>query len=426
MKRYLSAFAAVIFVLAGPARAEGFIHADHQKIVDGEGNPILLRGIGLGGWLVQEGYMLGLSNLGAEHVIRKRISDIVGTRNADRFYRSWRDSAVTKADIDAMSAWGFNSVRVPLHWSLFMSNIPADGDQRKIRWKTDGFRRIDALVGWLKANGMVAILDLHATPGGQGNDLAISDRDPRRPSLWGSAANRAATIALWTKIAGRYRAEPTIAGYDLLNEPNWGFQDSKDVHGCKDTANRPLRDLYGRIIRAIRRVDKNHMLIIEGNCWGSNFAGLLPVADRNTALSFHKYWTPTTEESIASFLELRKRYDMPLWVGESGENNNDWYTRAVRLYEGNDIGWSWWPLKKIGANNPLEIPDNADYRALASYLRGNGPRPTARAAFAGLMKLAASSRFGNNISHPDVVDALLRAPHASAPVPLEESKSPSP
>src|SRR5262245_31162717 len=54
-----AALAALVltFIPLREVRAEGFVHADHQQIVDGNGKPLLLRGIGLGGWMVQEGYM---------------------------------------------------------------------------------------------------------------------------------------------------------------------------------------------------------------------------------------------------------------------------------------------------------------------------------------------------------------------------------
>lgn len=368
--------------------------------------------------MVQEGYMMGLSNLKAQHVIRSRISQIIGKEKTETFYQSWRDNAVTRADIDAMAKWGFNSVRLPMHWNLFIKDTPDKTATSQIIWNEEGFRRVDALIAWLKANDMVLILDLHAAPGGQGHDIAISDRDPHKPSLWDSPEDQRKMIALWSEIARRYKNEPAIAGYDLLNEPNWGFQDKEDKGDCRETGNEPLRDLYERTIRAIRTIDTNHMLIIEGNCWGGNYAGLLPVADRNTTLSFHKYWTPTTQESIEPFLRLREQYDMPLWNGESGENTNDWFARAVALQEKNGIGWAWWPLKKIGPGNPLEIKAGADYRRLSAYLRGEGKKPPAKVAFTALMQLAADSRFDRNLYHQDVIDALLGTSHRDQKMPL--------
>jgi len=278
----------------------------------------------------------------------------------------------------------------------------------------------DSLISWCKSRGMYVFLDLHAAPGGQGNDLNISDRDPSKPSLWQSEAAKKKTIALWTKLASRYANEPAVGGYDILNEPNWGFEDTvNDLNGTKEQKNIPLRQLLIAITRAIRSVDQKHLVIIEGNGWGNNYKGVVPPWDGNMVLSFHKYWTPTTQESIEPFLRLREQYDMPLWNGESGENNNGWYARAVALQEKNGIGWAWWPLKKIGAGNPLEIEAGAGYRRLSAYLRGEGEKPPAKAAFAALMQLAADSRFDRNVHHRDVVDALLGTLHRDKTMPLQ-------
>ncbi|NWM39872.1 glycosyl hydrolase family 5, partial [Escherichia coli] len=86
------------------------------RIVNEEGEPVILRGMGLGGWVLQEGYMLQLGELGQQHVIRARIADLIGEEKTEAFYRAWRANYTTKADIDAMGRWGFNSVRIPLHY----------------------------------------------------------------------------------------------------------------------------------------------------------------------------------------------------------------------------------------------------------------------------------------------------------------------
>ncbi|MBO9547535.1 cellulase family glycosylhydrolase, partial [Caulobacter sp.] len=171
-------------------------------------------------------------------------------------------------------------------------------------------------------------------------------------------------------------------------------------HGCKEEGNAPLKQLYSDIAAAIRQVDKRHMLIIEGNCWGNNYAGLLPFADGNTTLSFHKYWNNNDEAAIAPYLKLRETYNMPLWLGESGENSNVWFRDAIRLVEDHGIGWAFWPLKKIGFNNPYEIVPNPGWAKLVAYWTGNGPRPSADEAYATLMQLARHDiRHENNIVH---------------------------
>lgn len=101
------------------------------------------------------------------------------------------------------------------------------------------------------------------------------------------------------------------------------------------------------ITKAICSVDKKYMIIIEGNGWGNNYNGILPQWDNNLVLSFHKYWNYNDQASLAKMTKIRDQHNVPIWLGETGENSNVWYTQAVRLYEANYIGWAWWPLKKI-------------------------------------------------------------------------------
>jgi len=405
------------------AGAKDFLRAKGTHIVDASDKPVLLRGMGLGGWMLQEGYMLELPDFGTQQVIHARISDLIGPEKADEFQTAWLDNHTTKADIDAMAAWGFNSVRLPMHYALYTLPVdrePVAGGQT---WLEDGFRRTDQLLGWVKANDMYLVLDLHAAPGGQGNDINISDRDPAKPSLWDSPANQEKMIALWRKLAERYRDEPYIAAYDILNEPNWGFEDRGDRNGCAETKNAALRDLLVRTTAAIRAVDQRHAIVIEGNCWGNNYRGVFDGGkwDDNLVASFHKYWNVTTRDSIADILALRDTYDVPLWLGETGENSNDWFARTVALAEGEGIGWAWWPLKKIRYNNPLQIVPNQGYTKLLAYWHGEGAKPAAKDAEAALMQFARHDvRYENNVFHKDVVDALFRAPHSDRSVPFRE------
>ena len=185
--------------------------------------------------------MLKLGDLGQQHVIHRRLADLVGQDAVDEFERAWLDHHMTKADMDALGRWGFNSVRLPMHHALFLDPAAPAGTDR---WNEDGFRRVDRLLDWAAANRMWVILDLHAAPGGQGTDLAISDRDPNQPSLWDSAENQRRTVALWREIARRYAGNPWVGGYDILNEPNWDFDGPGGGHGCNDKNNRPIAALY--------------------------------------------------------------------------------------------------------------------------------------------------------------------------------------
>jgi len=425
MKTLLATAASLALLSAMPAQAEGYLHAKDKRIVDEAGRPVILRGMGLGGWMLQEGYMLRLGELGRgqEHVIRAETAKLVGPEREAAIHQAWLDNHTTKADIDAMAAMGFNSVRLPMHYGLLTLAADQEPVPGQDTWKEDGFKRIDDLLAWTKANGMYLILDLHAAPGGQGNDLPIADRDPAKPSLWQSPENRRKTIALWGKLAARYKDEPAIGAYDLINEPNWDFDGPGGDHGCKDEKQTALWDFYKELTAAVREIDQRHMIILEGNCWGNNYKGMPTAWDSNLALSFHKYWNVNDEASIATVLKLREAAGLPLWLGESGENSNAWFRDAIALVEKHEIGWAFWPLKKIGFNQPLEVTPNPGYAKLVDYWTKKGPKPTADEAYAALMTLASKDvRFENNIRHDDVVDAMLRQPHDDATRPFKDHR----
>lgn len=399
---------------------QGFLKTRGQNIVDEKGNNILLRGMGLGGWMLQEGYMLGIDNEGQQYKIRERINEFIGPEETQKFYNTWLQKHTTRADIVAMKAWGFNSVRLPIHYNLYTLPIEAEPVPGKDTWLEQGFAMTDSLLAWCKANEMYLILDLHAAPGGQGNDFNISDRNPDLPSLWDSAENQRKTVALWKKLAQRYENESWVAAYDLINEPNWGFEDPvNDKNGLKEQKNEVLKKVLVNITEAIREVDQKHMLIIEGNGWGNNYQGMLPPWDDNMVLSFHKYWNYNDQDAIKSLLEHREKYNVPVWLGETGENSNVWFNEAISLLERNNIGWCWWPLKKLGFNNPLEIKSNPAYQQVVQYWNKKGPKPAAAVATEGFKFLLENLEMKKNTVHRDVIDAMFRQVTTTATKPFK-------
>lgn len=403
-------FFILFFSYVHTPHAQGFLRADGKRIVNERGENVLLRGMGLGGWMLQEGYMLRVNKDGQQHRLRERIDSLLGPKGTQEFYDAWLANHTRKIDVDSMKAWGFNSIRLPMHYNLYTLPVekePVTGGQT---WLQKGFALTDSLLAWCKAAKIYLILDLHATPGGQGNDVNISDRDASKPSLWESEADKQKMIALWRKLAERYAAEPWIGGYDIINEPNWGFADPADRNGLKEKINGPLKKLMEDVTKAIREVDKKHIIIIEGNGWGNNYNGILPPWDNNMVLSFHKYWNKNDQASVQHIVQAREQYNIPVWLGETGENSNVWFSEAVRLLEANNIGWSWWPLKKMGFNNPLEIKTNDNYDRVLNYWSGKGEKPSAGSTYTGLKELANSTKLENTIFHKDVVDALFRQP----------------
>ncbi len=387
---------------------QGFLHTDGQKIVDAQGNNVLLRGLGLGGWMVQEGYMLQTASFaGPQHVIKQKITELIGKENTEAFYEAYLANGITKRDIDSLKAWGFNSVRLPMHYNLYTPPIEEEKNG-EITWLEKGFAMTDDLLEWCADNEMYLVLDLHAAPGGQGHDANISDYDATKPSLWESEANKQKMIAFWEKMAERYKDHPWMGGYDIVNEPNWNFE-GENPNGCDEKNNAPLRQLMVDITTAIRKIDTNHIIYIEGNCWGNNYNGIFPLWDDNMVISFHKYWNFNTTESIQQVLDYREKYNAPIWLGESGENSNVWFKDALTLMESHNIGWAFWPMKKVdniaGVTSVTKTPE---YETLLDYWQNGGGKPTVAFAQKTLMQLAENYKMENVTVKPDVIDAMFR------------------
>ena len=409
-KLFTTAMLISLLCYFNPVQSQGFLKRDNKKIVKGNGEEILLRGIGIGGWMLQEPYMLGVSATNQKD-IRKKIEALIGTAYTDTFYAAWRKNFVQKRDIDSLAKWGFNSIRLVMHYNLFTLPIEKEPIAGKQTWLTEGFALVDSVLAWCAANHIYVILDLHAAPGGQGKDAAISDYDASLPSLWESELNKAKTVALWRKLAERYKNAEWIGGYDLINEPNWDFENSGNQNGCNCNQNKPLADLYKRLIDTIRQVDPNHLIIVEGNCWGNNYNGMQSIFsyDANLAVSFHKYWSYNNIGSIQGMLNIRNTYNVPIWCGESGENSNVWFTEAIKLFESNNIGWSWWTLKKVRSlSGTMSIEPDDNYTRLLNYWKNGGTKPDTAFTRNTLMNLAEKVKLENCIINYPVLDAMFR------------------
>ncbi len=431
-RRFHTVFALILTAIAcsfsHTSIGQGYLKASGKKIIDGSGSEVMLRGMGLGGWMLQEGYMLETGDFaGTQHEIRTRIQGLVGEKGMKLFYNNWLANHVTRADIDTLAKWGFNSVRPALHYNLFTLPIEEEPVGGRQTWIEKGFAMVDSLVAWCAANKMYVILDLHAAPGGQGRDNNISDRDPNKPSLWENQANRTKTIELWKRLAERYADNPWVGGYDILNETNWDFENSGNANGCACQQNAPLLDLFQKIITAIRSKDSRHLIFIEGNCWSGNFNGLssLTTFDRNIAFSFHRYWNRNDKGTIQEKLDFRDKYNVPLWMGESGENSNHWFADAITLLEQNDIGWSWWPEKKINSIvGPMTVIKTPGYEQLLRYWRNGGTKPDSAFAMNALLQIAENLKIANCVIHPDVPDAMFRQQVTNETKPFADNRVP--
>jgi hypothetical protein len=79
--------------------------------------------------------------------------------------------------------------------------------------------------------------------------------------------------------------------------------------------------------------------------------------------------------AIQEFLDFRDKYNVPVWMGESGENKDEWITSFRTLLEANNIGWCFWPYKRMDATScvvSINLP--AEWDTIVAF--AEGPRTT--------------------------------------------------
>ena len=113
--------AALLLVLPDGLSAQQLptLRAQGPEIVDAQGKAVLLRGCNVGGWLLQENYIIKTNTLSSQGQIKRGLLRTMP--EAEKFYEQYRASFVTKADIDFIAAQGFNCVRLPFYYDLFLT-----------------------------------------------------------------------------------------------------------------------------------------------------------------------------------------------------------------------------------------------------------------------------------------------------------------
>ena len=375
-----------------------FLHTHGHDIVDGDGNKVLLRGIGLGNWLLPEGYMWKFGPDGDRpRKIEKMVRDLIGKEKAAEFWQQFRRNYITENDIKRIAELGFNSVRPALNARLFLT----EGDSAQ--FIEDGFILIDNLVRWCRKYGIYVIIDMHGAPGGQ-TGANIDDSIEDQPGLFMDIRNQDRLVDLWVKIAKRYSDEPTVIAYNLLNEPLPRRTGAADKYGHL------VEPLYKRITTAIREVDTNHMITLEGIDWSNDWSIFSQPFDDNVFYQFHYYcWNrPDNLNDISKFLSHREKLNTPVWVGETGEKGNTIYWATTQYFEANNIGWSFWPWKKMDTKNtPYSIKRPENWEKIVDYSHGK-EKPSSEIAQSAFNELIENIKLSNCVYFPDVVNSIFR------------------
>lgn len=390
-----------------------------NQIVDTQGKPVMLRGVCVGGWMNMEEFINGYP--GSEHGTRAAVAKVLGAELGEYFFDRMLDHFFAEEDVVFLKSLGVTVVRLPLNYRHF------ERDMEPFTYLEKGFDRLEQAIRWCEKHGIYVILDMHAVQGWQNTDWHC-DNSTRHSLFWTHRHFQDRWVALWEEIARRYRGRTVIAGYNVMNEPvnnapygrfREDYQTDWDL----------LNHIYRRVVDAIRRIDPEHIIFLEGDYFSSRFDGLEPPFAPNLVYSSHNYTGftfgpgkyPREGADLAAqrrmFLEhsgtkFCQRHNVPLWVGEFGATYNgpaDEKPDRLRALDDQltvfaefDAHWTMWTYKDIHVMGWVQLdPQSAYLRAISSTLAakkalmtdfwmGWVPHPPARQKVNELAKLVES------------------------------------
>ena len=407
-------------VLQLKLNAQEALRTDGKIIVSTSNHKVLLKGVNLGQWLLMEGFMSGSYGDMAQVDMKRKLYDNDFTRQEiESLFAKYRKGFITKADIDYIASIGFNCVRLPLHYELFLTASQreerldviysngskkaqeygdykeklgnwAETNQLAVSDSIEGFQIIDQLIYWCRSNNLYIILDMHAIPGTIGTTRNITDQLLTPLDFFKDENNQKALYNIWDKISERYKDDNTIAMYDLINEPHQKIDGSAVSYSSSQM--HQLRNAYNQMINKIRTNGDRTLILLQGDSYGNDYyqsgVSLYPSDFDNPAnlvYNFHRYRASNSlsdkgaKGNINSFgnaIEFRDDHNVPLFVGETGLDPN--YSRLKGNYEALDslgIGWTLWSFKHHTDDQtnrcPFDIPESNPWDDLSSWKDGS-------------------------------------------------------
>lgn len=350
----------------------------HFVQVDGEqfkvnGQNIVFRGFGLGTWMNLEHFMIGFP--GTDTMIKKAFGEVYGAERSKQFFDRFLMEFVDEQDFELLKSLGVNALRLPFNYKYFID------DQNPSVVKQEGFKYLDHVISLCEKYEIYAILDLHTVPGGQNPDWHC-DTACGLPLFWSYAALRDTVVNLWANIAEHYRGNPWVAAYDIVNEPSL----------VTDAV--VFNEFYDEVVRAIRKVDADHIIFVEGNKFTTDFSMVEPIEDPQVAYTFH-YYPFVDEPQVLSpsmskadrkrilndcFLKLvriRDKYKRPVWCGELGlvldQQGIDFQVEFIEdmlgLCEEHDVSWTLWTYKDTACMGLVYPKEDMPWRKLAAEIK---------------------------------------------------------
>lgn len=379
-----------------------FVRVEGADLITPDGEKLFIKGTNLGNWLNPEGYMFGFQKTNSGRFINEMFCQLVGPDFTAEFWKAFKDNYVTRKDIEFIASTGANTIRLPFHYKLF-----TDEDYMGLTGQQDGFARVDSVVNWCRDNNLYVILDMHDAPGGQTGDNI--DDSYGYPWLFESETSQQLMCDIWRKIADYYKNEPVILGYDLMNEPIAPYFENMEELNAK------LEPLYKRVVKAIREVDNNHIVMIGGAQWNGNFRPFKDSKfDDKLMYTCHRYGGAPTKEAIMNFIHFRDSVNLPMYMGEIGHNTDEWQAAFCQTMQENNIGYTFWPYKKKDRSCFMGIkePENWDKviefseASRTTYKEIREARPNQELMRKVMMDFIENSKCENNVPQVGYIESL--------------------
>ena len=375
------------------------LQVKNGKIVDGHGQPVQWRGTCTGGWLHLENFINGYP--GAEHAVKRAMREAHGADKADLIFGEMRDHFVTDADLAFLKSLGSTVVRLPMNYRTF------EDDARPFELIEEGFAQLERAVAMCARHGLYAILDLHAVQGWQNTDWH-SDNASRNTLFWQHPHFQDRFVHLWTELARRFRGNPAVAAYNIMNEPVTNAPDGRFGSNAYTPDWEVMNRVYRRTVTAIREVDPDHIIVLEGDLFSTRFDGLDAPFAENLVYSSHNYsaagfgpglypgpfqgfegsfagqvtlqhWDKDLQREIFAAQEgtrFAQKHNVPLWIGEFGSVYNgpgdDLASRLraiddqIAVFEEFGAHWTTWTYKDVGVMGLVTLDPQSPYRRLAA------------------------------------------------------------
>ena len=325
-----------------------FLKVVNNKLINGLGEEVVLRGLNLGGWLIQESWMCPVSgedrkwaNLDTLNVLEERFNE----KEIQEILDTYQDHWITEADIKNISEMGCNVLRVPFWYRNFMKSE----DGTWIRENLDenpGFKRLDWVIEMAEKYGMYVILDMHGCPGGQSMDHCCGTLEENR--LYTDVVCQESMKKLWVAIANRYKENSTVAAYDIMNEPqnNSGYTGKNSYDPWEQESWEMTNQIYDSMIKAIRETGDNHVITVEGIWRVTNLPNPNEKGWTNMMYQTHLYDDDQGfKKWVEDMADTMDRYGVAGYIGEFQNLN------GIQMCDEHNISWTTWTYK--GTNNDI-------------------------------------------------------------------------